>query len=358
MTAVTIRDLTAGYDRTPVLNGLNLDIPDGELTAVLGASGSGKTTLLRVLAGFLKPRRGAVRFGDRTVVRTGGTGTAGEVFEPPERRRVGIVPQEGALFPHLSVAANVGFGLPRGSGSRIDEVLRLVGMADRAHARPQELSGGQQQRVALARALAPRPDVILLDEPFGSLDAALRVRLRAEVTDLLRSVGSTAVLVTHDQEEALSTADHVAVMRDGRVVQMGTPREVYESPADLGVARFVGDVVELTAAAGPTPAAVVCALGEVTVLSRTAGPFPERAVVVLRPEQVVLRGPAAPGDRPAGAGTGVVHDAAYFGHDSLLRVELADGSRIPVRVPGGASVPRPGDRVALGVHGPGRLFPA
>ena len=356
MTTVTVRDLTVGYGRKPVLDGLCLDIPSGGLTAVLGASGSGKTTLLRVLAGFLKPDRGMVRFGGRTVV-SAGLGD-GDVFVPPEKRRVGIVPQEGALFPHLSVAANVGFGLPRGSGSRIDHALRLVGMADRAGARPQELSGGQQQRVALARALAPQPDVILLDEPFSSLDAALRADLRTEVAELLRSAGSTAVLVTHDQEEALSIADHVAVMRDGRVVQAGSPGEVYDTPADLGVARFLGEVVELPATTGAAPDAVSCALGQVPVHPGAAPPVAGPAVVVLRPEQLLLQAAAPPSPRVADTGHGVVRDAAFYGHDSLLRIELADGSRVPVRVPGGARVPRPGDRVAIEVRGAGHLFPA
>lgn len=356
MTAVTVRDLTVGYGREPVLDGLCLDIPSGGLTAVLGASGSGKTTLLRVLAGFLKPDRGTVRFGGRTVVSADRGGV--DVFVPPEKRRVGIVPQEGALFPHLSVAGNVGFGLPRGSGSRIDEALRLVGMAGRARARPQELSGGQQQRVALARALAPQPDIILLDEPFSSLDAALRADLRAEVAELLRSAGSTAVLVTHDQEEALATADHLAVMRDGRVVQVGTPREVYETPADLGVARFLGEVVELAATPGAAPAAVSCALGEVRVRAGAAAPATGPAVVVLRPEQLVLQAADAPQRSAADPGQGVVCEAAFYGHDSLLRVELADGSQVPVRVAGGSEIPRPGDRVEVAVRGEGRLFPA
>lgn len=397
MTAVTIRGLTAAYGHRPVLSDLDLQIPSGEITAVLGASGSGKTTLLRVLAGFLKPLRGVVRFGDRTIVSAGPDGV--EVFEPPEKRRVGIVPQEGALFPHLSVAANVGFGLPRGSAARVDEVLRLVGMADRARARPQELSGGQQQRVALARALAPRPDVILLDEPFSSLDASLRVRLRAEVGELLRSVGTTAVLVTHDQEEALSGADHVAVVRDGRVVQMGTPQEVYDSPADLGVARFVGEAVELSATAlsatalsATAPSATALSATartatELTATARTAteltgtadpgtetvscalGPIPVRggahavgsgipAVVMLRPEQLVLRAQSELARQAPDTGGGLVREVSFYGHDSLLRVELADGSQIPVRVAGGSETPRPGDRVEIGVRGEGRLFPA
>jgi len=235
---VTVSGLTAGYGRAPVLDRLDLEIPAGAITAVLGASGSGKTTLLRILAGFLKPMCGTVRFGDRTVVSAGDSG--GGVFLPPERRRVGIVPQEGALFPHLSVRANVGFGLPRGSPARVDEVLHLVGMADRAHARPHELSGGQQQRVALARAMVKEPKVFLFDEPLSNLDAALRTRMRSEIKKLHQQLKTTSIFVTHDQEEAMILSDAIAVMRDGLVVQYGPAETVYRRPEDLYVATFIG----------------------------------------------------------------------------------------------------------------------
>jgi iron(III) transport system ATP-binding protein len=352
MTGVDVRSLTAGYGGDAVLADLDLSVPSGAVAAVLGPSGSGKTTLLRVLAGFLKPTSGTVHFGDRLVA---GAGPGfPHAFVPPEKRRIGIVPQEGALFPHLDVSANVGFGLPRSeSTARIAEVLEMVGMSDYAHARPHELSGGQQQRVALARALAPRPDVILLDEPFTALDAALRVRLRAEVRDLLRGLGTTALLITHDQEEALSTADLVAVLRDGRIVQVGTPLEVYDVPADLDVARFVGDAVELPAVT--QGGRVTCALGDVPVHPSTADVPEGQATVVLRPEQLVLSCPVEP-SRVTLPGSGVVRETSYHGHDSLLRVELADGTWIPVRVPGGTPPPRPGDAVVVSVTGPGRLY--
>lgn len=340
MTAVSVRGLNAGYGAGPVLDGVNLEVPSGAVAAVLGPSGSGKTTLLRVLAGFLRPASGAVHFGERVV--------AGSTFVPPERRRVGIVPQEGALFGHLNVSANVGFGLPRGSRARIEEMLDMVGMREYALARPQELSGGQQQRVAIARALAPEPEVVLLDEPFSSLDAALRARLRAEVRELLRSVGATAVLVTHDQEEALSTADLVAVMREGRIVQSGTPVEVYDSPADLEVARFVGDAVELPAVLDGRTAR--CALGEVPV--REAGNVRGSAVLVLRPEQLVLRRQS-----PDAIARGVIREVAYHGYDSLVRVEITDGTWIRVRVPGGAAPPTEGETIAVAVTGRGRVYP-
>ena len=364
MTSVQVHALRAGYGDHTVVDGLDLIVPSGSLTAVLGPSGSGKTTLLRVLAGFLKPTEGTVTFGDRLVA---GAGPGfPHAFVPPEKRRVGIVPQEGALFPHLDVRANVAFGLPRGSSElrdestvRVAEVLDLVGMSDYAHARPHELSGGQQQRVALARALAPRPDVVLLDEPFTALDAGLRSRLRSEVRELLRAVGTTAVLVTHDQEEALSTADLVAVMRDGRVVQIDAPVAVYAAPADLGVARFVGDAVELPVTT--LGSSVTCALGDIEVTHGEstdghAASAPARDwVVVLRPEQLSLS-PADP-TLTATPGTGVVRETSYHGHDSLLRVELSDGSVVPVRVPGGTPPPRPGDQVMVQVRGAGRVYP-
>lgn len=340
MTSVSVRDLSVGYGEDPVLDGLDLDVDSGTLAAVLGASGSGKTTLLRVLAGFLRPASGTVRFGDQVV--------AGPTFVPPERRRVGIVPQEGALFGHLNVRANVGFGLPRGSRARIDEMLDMVGMRDFALARPQDLSGGQQQRVALARALAPGPQVVLLDEPFSALDAALRARLRAEVRELLRSVGTTAILVTHDQEEALSTADRVAVMRSGRIVQSGAPAEVYGAPADLEVARFVGDAVELPAVL--TGGTARCALGEVPVWADADDNA--AVVLVLRPEQLALDPPSARrGVR------GVIREVAYHGYDSVVRVELADGTRVRVRAPSGTAHPAEGDAVTVAVTGQGRVYP-
>ena len=355
MSGVEVVSLRAGYGPVEVLRGVDLTVPSGEMAAVLGASGSGKTTLLRILAGFLRPMAGTVTFGDRLVA---GAGSGfPHAFIPPEKRRIGIVPQEGALFPHLDVSANVGFGLPRGSArgqsaARVDEVLEMVSMSEHAHARPHELSGGQQQRVALARALAPRPEVVLLDEPFTALDASLRTRLRAEVRELLRALGTTAILVTHDQEEALSTADLVAVMRDGLVVQVGTPLEVYDEPVDLEVARFVGDAVEIPAVSQGDRAS--CALGTVAVRAGGDGPTEGAAVVILRPEQLLLSCPVNAATLP---GSGVVRETSYHGHDSLLRVELADGTSIPVRVPGGTPPPRPGEAVVVSVTGEARVYP-
>ncbi|MFI7439523.1 ABC transporter ATP-binding protein [Nonomuraea indica] len=341
MTDLRIGGLVKCYDPPArVLDGLDLTVPAGLLAAVLGPSGCGKTTLLRVVAGFLRADAGTVELGGRVVCGPG-------VHLPPERRRVGIVPQEGALFPHLSVAANVAFGLT-GTGRaerrrRTGEMLELVGLPGYGGRMPHELSGGQQQRVAVARALAPAPDLVLLDEPFNALDSALRAGVRADVRAALRATGATGLLVTHDQQEALSTADLVAVLRDGRVAQCGTPEEVYRRPVDLWVAGFVGDAVFLPATVEDGTAATP--LGRIPLAGGRRG---SGGVVVLRPEQLVL-GPA--GTR------GTVVDVRFYGHDAMVHVAV-DGLDEPVavRVPGPAGV-RPGEEAAVSVTGEATLHP-
>ena len=331
MSAVRTKGIRKSFDRTEVLRGVDLDVPAGSLVAVLGPSGCGKTTLLRIVAGFERPDAGVVEVDDRPVTDL-----------PPERRRVAVVPQEQALFPHLTVAGNVGYGLPRARrhGPRVAELLDLAGLSGFANRMPHELSGGQQQRVAIARALAPSPSVVLLDEPFGGLDAALRAAMRAEVRAILRASGATAVLVTHDQEEALSVADTVAVMRDGVVVQAGTPAEVYAAPADLGVATFVGEanVLPGTVRAGM----VETALGRLPLVAGVA----DGAVdVVVRPEQVAI-----------GEGVGAtVVDRLYFGHDALVRLRLADGTAVLART-GVFPDCAPGEVVGLTATGPVTAF--
>jgi iron(III) transport system ATP-binding protein len=255
------------------------------------------------------------------------------------------VPQEGALFPHLSVAANVTFGLPRGARGSAAEFLALVGLSpDLGRRHPHELSGGQQQRVALARALAPKPSVVLLDEPFSSLDAGLRESTRRAVADALTAAGATAVLVTHDQAEALSLADQVAVMREGRLVQLAAPEELYRSPSDAGVAGFVGEAVLLPASVEHGLA--TCALGTLAVRGAVTGP----ARILLRPEQVVLA--AAGGGVPAR-----VRDVSYFGHDAAVRLALLDdGTEVLARV-AGHDRPAPGAVVHLSVTGDALAYP-
>ncbi|APT91321.1 hypothetical protein CSPHI_10280 [Corynebacterium sphenisci DSM 44792] len=337
---LAITGLRAGYPRAAeVLTGVELTVPAGGLVAVLGPSGCGKTTLLRVLAGLLPAAAGRIRLGDR-VLAEGPRGL------PPERRRVGLVPQDAALFPHLDVAGNVGFGLPRRArrGPRVGELLDLAGIADLAGRMPAELSGGQAARVALARALAPAPGLVLLDEPYAALDAALRARLRADVAAILAAAGTTAMLVTHDQDEALSMADLVAVLDGGRVLQCAAPEELYARPATRWVAGFVGDCATLPATdlGGGRRG---CALGEVRIGS-VAGAPGATGYVVVRPEQVRL----GRGGVPAR-----VTDLTYVGHATTYGLALPDGTRITARA---AGPPRhaPGAEVTAAAAGPLHLL--
>lgn len=353
MSALTIEDLVVGYGGAPVLRGVDVEVPDKEFLAILGASGSGKTTLLRSIAGYLRPTSGTITVSGELVA-------GPHTWVPPEKRRIGVVPQEGALFPHLDVAGNIAFGLPRDkklTRERVDEMLEMVDLRGMAKIRPHELSGGQQQRVALARALAPEPSLVLLDEPFSSLDASLRSDVRTQVRSLLRDIGTTTILVTHDQEEALSLADRVAVMADGRLQQIDVPWAIYEQPANLTVARFVGDLVELPVQSLEGTTAMT-ALGPIVI----NGARPDTQIagnrLVLRPEQLVLVANRAVGHDADGEGRGapgVVEAISYHGHDSLTTVRLDDGPSIAVRAPGGAGV-APGDRVRVVVTGSGRLF--
>jgi iron(III) transport system ATP-binding protein len=329
---LTVTEVRKSFGGTPVLKGCALTVEEGELAAVLGPSGCGKTTLLRVVAGFERADAGSVMIGEREIAGL-----------PPEKRGVGIVPQEAALFPHLTVARNVGFGLPRGSHARVGECLDLVGLAGLGSRMPHELSGGQQQRVALARALAPRPGVVLLDEPFNALDRSLRVTVRDDVRAVLKRAGATAVLVTHDQEEALSIADSVAVMREGRIVQDGSPASVYATPYDLGVATFVGEAVVLEAVAANGVAS--CTLGD---LPHRANGHTGPGHIALRPEQFEL------GETGA---RGLIDRVEFFGHDAAVTVTLESGPTIRARTRG--DVPyRPGHRVGVTVRGPVLFYPS
>jgi iron(III) transport system ATP-binding protein len=340
MSELVVRGLGKSFGDLPVLRGVDLAVPQGALAALLGPSGCGKTTLLRIVAGFERADRGTVALDGRVI-------TDARSSLPPERRRVGIVPQEGALFPHLTVGGNVGFGLARRDrAARVQEVLELVGLAGLAARMPAELSGGQQQRVALARALAPQPALVLLDEPFSALDSGLRAAIRQDVRELLRAAGTTALLVTHDQQEALSMADLVAVMRDGVVVQCAPPAELYAAPSDVGVATFVGDAVVLPAVA--SDGAAVSALGRLPVTGQH--PAGARGHVVIRPEQVVL-GPAGDGV-PA-----TVLRTVFYGHDALVHLDL--GGDVPTVITArahGTPTARVADAVSVRVHGPVRFF--
>jgi iron(III) transport system ATP-binding protein len=324
MSELAIRGLAKSFGRTQAVSGLDLTVPAGALAAVLGPSGCGKTTLLRLIAGFERPDAGTVALDGRVVAGRG-------VMVAPERRRVGVVPQEGALFPHLTVGRNVGFGLGRAAkeSGRVDEVLELVGLAGYANRMPAELSGGQQQRVALARALAPEPALVLLDEPFSALDTSLRASVREEVRRALEAAGATAVLVTHDQQEALSVADLVAVMRAGQVVQVAAPADLYHAPVDLHVARFLGDVIEIPAEAANGRVRTV--LGEIAIRASSFPGHPRGSAgtAVLRPEQIEIHSAQAPG---GGAVPARVTGTVFYGHDALVQLELSASGPTPVRV--------------------------
>ncbi|QYB01096.1 ABC transporter ATP-binding protein [Rhodococcus sp. USK10] len=336
--ALEVEGLDKSFGAAAVLRDVALTVEAGSTTAILGPSGCGKTTLLRLVAGFDKPDAGTIALGGRVV--------AGGGWTPAHRRSVGYVAQDGALFPHATVGANVGFGLPRRARthSKIAELLEMVSL-DSAYAtrRPDQLSGGQQQRVALARALAREPELMLLDEPFSALDAGLRANTRRIVADVLAKAGITTILVTHDQPEALSFADRVAVMSSGRLAQIGTPREIYSAPIDVPTAEFIGDAVVLGAHVESGRAR--CALGNIAV---TANGVRGDARVMLRPEQIEVTSD--------GAGvSGTVVDVEYLGSEMLLgiRLDTPDGvlpERVTVRR-FGATPLAPGDRVGIRVLG-------
>jgi iron(III) transport system ATP-binding protein len=331
VTWVDVDRATVGFSRTPVLDAVHLQVRRGELVAVLGPSGCGKTTLLRAIAGHLPLRAGRISVGERVL-------STAQARVRPEKRGVGWVPQEASLFPHLTVRQNIAYGVPpgRSRAARVDELAELVGLAPLLDRQPHQLSGGQGQRVALARALAPGPDLLLLDEPFAALDRKLRAALRVDVAELLRDQHTTALLVTHDQEEALTLADRVAVLRDGKVLQVGTPREVYENPVDLWTADFIGETVELPGRAIgnrlETP------IGVLRPLHRIG----DGAVrVILRPEWIRLSGDSGVPGR--------VHSVQYAGHDALVGVRTDNGAEVTART-AAPFFPAPGDPVQVSVH--------
>jgi iron(III) transport system ATP-binding protein len=344
MTGLVVTNLVKGFGHQRVLTGLSLEVEARTLTSILGPSGSGKTTLLRVICGFERAEAGTISLGgdivdDRTH------------FVPPNRRRIGYVPQEGNLFPHLTVTGNIRFGLPRGTTSkrRAADLLEMIGLADRARSYPSQLSGGQQQRVALARALAVDPALVLLDEPFASLDASLRATVRADVVRILRDAGATALLVTHDQDEALSVSDRIAVIRDGIIAQYDSPQALYAQPIDAKLADFVGEVNLIEGIFDGD--AVTTAFGRLSLAERTrARPAGEPATVMVRPEQAQLS-PCAPTQSAAW----VVIDQEFYGHDAIVRLRTEQGAdgdgELIVRVRGGVDWPR-GSRATVTVDGP------
>lgn len=356
--ALSARSISKTFGDTIAVREASFDVERGEIVALLGPSGCGKSTTLRVLAGFERPDRGVVRINGETVVDS-------TLWRPPERRRIGMVPQDFALFPHLSVADNVAFGLRDGHRAwwtrpfrrlrraeappRVHEMLELVGLEDFADRYPHELSGGEAQRVALARALAPEPAAVLLDEPFSNLDQNLRASLRLAMRNILKAADTAAVFVTHDREEALSLADRVAVMRDGRIEQIGAPGDIYYRPQTRFIGTFVGDANILPGER--IPGGAETELGPVALANPPAESDGDSFDVLLRPEQLALESTAP--DDPSRAN---VVSSEYYGHDQVVRVRLSSGAELEARLRSEV-VWRPGDPVAVIVLDDAIAFP-
>jgi len=339
VSAVELHGIAKAYGHTPVLDDLSLTVGDHSVTAILGPSGSGKTTVLRLIAGFERVDSGTISIGERVV-------DDRRTHVRPERRGIGYVPQDGALFPHLTAERNVSFGLDRAGPNRVPELLELVGLSGLGHRYPHELSGGQQQRVALARALAIRPALLLLDEPFSSLESSLRVSLRRDMARVLAQTGTPAIIVTHDQDEALTIADRIAILDRGRILAQGGPSELYDAPTNPAAAGYLGDanLLPATIRAGDAETALgVLALRDPA--PRSDGP----ATVLIRPEQLRLHPPTEAG--PAtGHATARVLAVDFHGHDSVVQVGLADGAILIARIAGAHDV-RAGDAVTVEVLG-------
>lgn len=338
--ALELRGISHTFGTTRVLDDVNLTIPHGSITALLGPSGVGKTTVLRIVAGFERPTSGTVLIDGRVVADA-------NTWVPPQDRGIAIVPQEGALFPHLSVFENVAFGLKKRRSAavraRVGEMLDLVGLPDAGEKRPSELSGGMQQRVALARALATNPAVVLLDEPFSALDAGLRESLREHVVEILHTAGATALWVTHDQDEALSTADTVAVLLDHKIAQVADPVSVYRLPDTTDIAGFVGEAVSFSGTVLDSGTHVNCVFGTLELLRAHAS---GASTVVIRPEQFEI----TTADDPTAGSVGEVLNTRYFGHDGTVEVRIADGTIATVRLHA-RLLPEVGSTVGVVVNG-------
>ncbi|HMM27191.1 MAG: ABC transporter ATP-binding protein [Chloroflexota bacterium] len=337
--ALACHDLSKSFGPVRAVESVSFRLENGRFLALLGPSGCGKTTVLRMIAGLERPDSGVIELAGRVV-------SDERAFIPPDRRRVGLVFQDYALFPHLTVAENVAYGLARGAdrARRVAALLDLVGLGGYEARYPRELSGGQQQRVALARALAPQPDLILLDEPFSNLDVALRTQVREDVQRIIREAGVSAVLVTHDQDEAMSLADCVAVMFAGRIHQIGAPRALYETPVSRQVAQFLGDANLIPGTARGQIAAT--ALGDLPLREAAHGPVE----VLLRPEALELRS----------GGTGApatVQRAIYHGAHQAVWLALADGATLKALAPADVEW-RTGDQVRVTMRGAALAYPA
>lgn len=342
MSSLEISHLKVSLGKRLILDDLSLSLAEGQIAALLGPSGCGKTTLLRSIAGLIQPSDGTIRFGKQLV-------SLSSLVMPSHKRKIGYVPQEGALFPHLNVADNIAFGLDRSTFTKdqirqiVKEMLNLIGLQGFEKRMPNQLSGGQQTRVALARALAIKPAIVLLDEPFSALDAALRDDLRSDVIDLLRKSNATAILVTHDREEALVSADVVALMRDGQIIQQGSPEAVYSTPISPAIAISTGDALVLPASK--------LADGSTSYLfdSSSQSPSIESGHIVIRPEEIKLSRQLS-----ASTPTGRIVNIDYYGHDAMVSVDIA-GHSIKVRIPGPFDYVV-GEEVAVNHAGPVRFF--
>lgn len=338
MTLLRIDGLSRTYGAVRAVRNVSFAVERGSRTAIVGPSGSGKTTLLRLIAGFEAPDAGSILLDDTPMAGAG-------IYVPAHLRGIGFVPQDGALFPHLSVADNVSFGLPRNQPDRQGRIEALLDMVEiargKANQRPHELSGGQQQRVALARALAREPRLMLLDEPFSALDTGLREAMRRTVSEVLRRAGVTTLLVTHDQREALSFADQVAVMRDGALQQIGTPQSLYRQPRDAATALFLGDAIILDAHCAGGIAE--CALGR---FPHGGAPAQGPARIMLRPDQFCLVAAGAPGARH-----GQVVETEFAGALSTVTVAVGEGVAPIVLRAGTPVLPPVGADVAIAIWG-------
>ncbi len=343
MTSLEVSHLEVSFGEKLILDDLSFSLKEGQIAALLGPSGCGKTTLLRSIAGLIQPTAGTIRFGKQLV-------SLSSLVMPSHKRKIGYVPQEGALFPHLTIAENIAFGLDKSLFTKdqirhtIKEMLQLIELQGFEKRMPSELSGGQQTRVALARALAIKPAIVLLDEPFSALDAELRGDLRSDVIDLLRAHQTTAILVTHDREEALVSADIVALMRDGKIIQQGTPEDVYSLPISPAIAVSTGDALVLSASQSSD--------GSTHYLfnsSAAKGSVSSQGQVVIRPEEIKISRTISPDSI-----SGVIAKIDYYGHDAMITISVAHES-VMVRIPGPFDF-HVGDQVALEHVGPVRYF--
>ena len=327
---LNVADLYLSFGRTAVLQGFGFDLEAGEIACLLGHSGCGKTTALRAVAGFEQPERGRIALQERTL-------SDGRLFVPPHLRRIGMVFQDYALFPHLNVADNIAFGLSGHSAearkARVAELLSLIGLPDYGGHYPHQLSGGQQQRVALARSLAKGPKLLLLDEPMGALDKKLRSRMQLELVNIIETSGVTCVMVTHDQEEAMTMATRIALMDQGWIQQVGTPDEIYEQPANRFAAEFIGSVNLVDATIDedePDYVTLKTPAFEAPIhIGHGITGFPGQAVsFAVRPEKLDIA--KAEPAQPHNKARGTIEDIAYFGSHSVYHVRLPSGIKLLV----------------------------